>query len=95
MEHLQPQVTELKGYEDRIKKVQDEIKAQQEQAVPLTESIRERDYWAQIINDVNSRIPPEFIWIVSFEPQVIAAAPAAKGNGPGPKPAPGPKRCDG
>lgn len=77
----QPTVEELKSYEDKMAAVRGQVKAQEETASPLLEAIRERDYWTQVLNDVNSRLPNKQIWITSFEPGVRKepAATAAAG----------------
>lgn len=97
--HLQPKVSELKDYEGRLAKVRLDIKAQEELALPLLEAVRERDYWVRIIDDINARLPSEFVWITTLAPEIRVPDPAAKGapgqppKGP-PKPgaaAPGPE----
>lgn len=63
-------------------KARAEIAKQQEMAAPFIEAVRERDYWTGVINDLNSRLPAEFIWITSFGPEETAGDAAA----PPPKP---------
>ncbi len=91
VEQLQPKVSTLKSYEDRLKAVRLDIKAQEELATPFLESVRERDYWARILNDINGRIPPDFLWITSFEPEQRKEPPppVEKGKPAPPKPVPG------
>ncbi len=71
----------LKGVEAKMNAARAEIKKQEQTAAPLMGVIRDRDYWATIIDDLNSRLPNEYIWITSFGPEEItadAAADAAK-----------------
>jgi hypothetical protein len=78
---LEPKVNELSGYESRINGIRSGMASQQEAAAPLLHSIEEREYWAKIINDINSRLPENYIWITSFQPEVtLPAAPAARGS---------------
>lgn len=83
---LEPKVGELKGYESRMNSIRSDIKKQQETATPLLESVNEREYWAKVINDINSRLPQNYVWVTSFQPEVLNAVPDSKA-GPGKKPA--------
>ncbi len=68
---VQPKAAELKGFETRMKKVDDEMKAQEADASPLIHAIDDRQYWTAVLSDINSRLPKEFVWVTSFEPQVV------------------------
>jgi type IV pilus assembly protein PilM len=59
----------LKAIETKMNAARSEVKKQEETAAPLLRAIQERDYWATIIDDINSRLPPEFIWITNFAPE--------------------------
>jgi hypothetical protein len=79
---LEPKVNELSGHESRINGIRSGMASQQEAAAPLLHSIEEREYWAKIINDINSRLPENYVWITSFQPEVTQpTAPAASGRG--------------
>lgn len=65
---LEARVKELKRYERKIEEVQKEIAAVDERAQPLYEIVRARQFWAEILNDLNARIPDRFIWITNLEP---------------------------
>ena len=67
----------LKNIKGSMDKARGEIKKQEEVAAPFIEAIRERDYWTSVINDLNSRLPAEYIWITSFGPEDVAADSAA------------------
>ncbi len=82
LEKIDPKVTELQGFESKMKAVKADIKAQEDEASPILQAIDDRDYWATILKDINSRLPEDFVWITSFEPQTATAA-----NVPGKKPA--------
>ncbi len=84
---LEPKVSELKGYESRMNSIRSDIKKQEETAAPLLESVTEREYWAKIINDINSRLPQNYVWVTSFQPEVVTAAADPKAA-PGKKPTP-------
>jgi type IV pilus assembly protein PilM len=80
---IEPKVNQLKDYEGRLTKVRNEIKTQEDLAQPLLLAVRERDYWVRVINDINSRLPPEFVWITSLVPDTRAAGAGNKGGGAG------------
>jgi type IV pilus assembly protein PilM len=82
-QELQPKVAGLQGLEGKMEGVRNQIKKQEELAGPLLNSVRERDYWTGILNDINARMPSEYVWITSFEPVVEKVTP--------PRPAPGVK----
>jgi type IV pilus assembly protein PilM len=76
---IEPRTNELKGFEGQMNTIRSGMKAQQETAAPLLNSVRERDYWATVINDINARLPKDFVWITSFEPQKVEEAAAPTG----------------
>lgn len=78
---LHPKTSELKQFEGRMNSIRSAIKAQEEQAAPVIEAINAREYWVKIIDDINARLPRDYVWITSFQPQVVelSAAKSAKG----------------
>lgn len=90
---LQPKVSGLQALETKMQGVRKQIKTQEELAAPLLQSVRERDYWTSILNDINARVPAEYVWITKFEPVTEKIAPPknakpAPGARPGATPAP-------
>ncbi len=89
---LQPRVMALQGIETKMKAIVKQTQEQQDFAQPLLHAVNDRDYWVKVINDINTRLPENSIWITGFEPVVVAesaAAPATPGRRPpGAKPAP-------
>lgn len=63
----------LKNIEGKMNKARKEISDQEKLAAPFIEAVRERSYWTTVLNDLNSRLPAEFIWITSFGPEEAAA----------------------
>jgi type IV pilus assembly protein PilM len=91
---LDEKVEPLKQMDGRINAANADIKAAQEAVAPLIAAVDEKSFWLRILDDVNARLPAEYVWVTSFEPAVEeAAAPAAVPAGkPAPgKPAPAPK----
>jgi hypothetical protein len=87
-EKLTPKVTELQNFETKINQAKADIKAQQETARPFLTAVEEKTYWLEIIEDINSRIPRDYVWVTNFDiakPRdlVGAAGPGAKKPGGG------------
>ena len=74
-DRLSPQVDTLKSFETRMNAARADIKAQQETAAPLLTAVEDRGYWVKIIEDINTRIPKEFVWVTSFDTKSAAAKP--------------------
>ena len=68
---IAPEVNRLKEVEGRMNAVRADIKAQQDSVAPLISSVEERDYWVKIINDINSRLPQDYVWVTAFEPKIV------------------------
>ncbi len=91
-QQLASQISSLQDFEKRMNATVAQTKQQQEAAAPLLQAVHERDYWARIINDINARLPKDFVWITAFEPQIVKIDPKliAPPGGAAPKPL-GPK----
>ena len=48
-------------------------------AAPLIAVVNEKNYWLRVLDDINRRLPADFVWITSFE--AIPEAPAAPAAG--------------
>ncbi len=57
----------LKTLDDRMKAARGEVDKLSESALPLAKIAREREYWIDVLADINKRIPKDFIWVTSFE----------------------------
>lgn len=57
-------------------------------ATPLINTVEEKNYWIRILDDINKRLPADYVWITSFEATPEApAAPVANAPKPStPKP---------
>ena len=87
---IAPKVTSLEDLDRSMKAAQARIKDQQAKALPLLNAVEERGYWVKIIEDINTRLPKELVWVTSFEAGKLGsatedneAAPAAVGNSKG------------
>jgi type IV pilus assembly protein PilM len=57
----------LKSLEDRMKAARIEVDKLGESALPLEKIAHEREYWVNVLADLNQRIPKEYIWVTSLE----------------------------
>ena len=83
-ERLSPQIDTLKSFEKRMNDARADIKAQQDTAAPLLAAVEERSYWVKTIEDINTRLPKDFVWITSFDAKnPVVKADAADANAAG------------
>ena len=74
MDNLAPQVGTLQNFADQIDAVTASINTAKSSAAPLVQAVQARDYWARVINDFNTRLPPQYIWVTSFDPTPVVAS---------------------
>jgi hypothetical protein len=85
---LEQKAAPLKNLETKIKTARADIANLEALSQPLLHVTRERDYWVNVLADLNQRLPKEHIWLTAFEtPTADAAAKAAQ---PPPEGADGP-----
>lgn len=58
----------LKPIEAKMNAISAAVKEQGITATPLLQAVRERDYWAEVISDINARLPKDYVWVTAFEP---------------------------
>lgn len=87
-ETLTRQVSTLKPIAAAFDTTKSQIDAAQAAAAPFITAIHERDYWARLIDDINSRLPQPYIWVTTFEPVNLSEGKVAAPGAPG-APAPG------
>jgi type IV pilus assembly protein PilM len=61
-------------------------------ATPLIVAVQEKNFWIRVIDDINGRLPADYVWITSFEaaPEAPAAPAPGAPKPPAPKPQPKP-----
>jgi type IV pilus assembly protein PilM len=72
IDDLTPKVTQLKGMASQFDDTASRIDAAKASAEPYLAAIEARDYWAKIISDINTRLPPNYIWVTDFEPAMVS-----------------------
>ncbi len=82
---ITPEVNELRGLETKMKAARKEIDALVEQSTPLLQAPADRQFWLNVIDDINGRLPQDFVWITNFDSIVETpkAAPTTGRKKPG------------
>ena len=66
-EQLQAKIGELQATEAKFNSIRATIKAKQQIVSPLIGAIEDRGYWVKLIEDINTRLPDQWVWITSME----------------------------
>ena len=74
---LTEKIAPLKKLEEQMKAATSEKAALNESAQPLVKIAHEREYWVDLLADLNQRIPKDYIWITNLE---IATAPLKRAD---------------
>ena len=82
-ERAQEKIDEMRKYESQLAELKRQSTALDSLAAPLVGIVNERGFWPQILEDLNSRLPKENIWITELIPtsggKPILPAGAASG----------------
>jgi len=68
LKDLQGRVHSMRLVETEMEKVRGRIAGLESEAMPLLAIIRERNFWLQVLEDLNARLPKENIWITELVP---------------------------
>ena len=79
---LQVKVDRMHGFETRLNPVRKETSALDAVATPLLTAIDERNLWLKILEDLNSRLPKQDIWITELLPTSGGTPLSEPGFGP-------------
>ena len=79
---LQVKVDRMHGFETRLNPVRKETSALDAVATPLLTAIDERNFWLKILEDLNSRLPKQDIWITELLPTSGGTPLSGPGIGP-------------
>ncbi|GDX09515.1 hypothetical protein LBMAG57_12870 [Verrucomicrobiota bacterium] len=82
---LNQKATPLAALDKDIKAAQSEVDALIKSVQPLAQVAQEREYWVNLLADLNSKVPKDFIWITSLD----LASNAGKKEEPGTPARPG------
>ncbi|MEY2564557.1 MAG: type pilus assembly protein PilM [Verrucomicrobiota bacterium] len=106
---LEEKVDAMRGIETQMTQVRKQTKSLDDLSAPLVTAINDRSFWPEIIEDLNTRLPKEDIWITELIPTSagkplgapdarttraeVTPVPSATPARPGPPP--GPPAIDG
>jgi hypothetical protein len=65
---LEAKARPLAEFDKKINAARNETKVAQSAASPLVTAVEEKNFWIRILDDINSRLPADYVWITSFEP---------------------------
>jgi type IV pilus assembly protein PilM len=65
---IQQKNTSMRGTEAQLDKLKRQVTALDSIATPLIAAINDRDFWPQILEDLNARLPEADIWITELGP---------------------------
>jgi type IV pilus assembly protein PilM len=91
-EVLEAKASPLVQFNKKIEAATKDKESALAKAGPLITAVDERNYWIRVIDDINKRLPADYVWVTSFEaaaevPTPDAAAAAAPAPKAPPKPA--------
>lgn len=67
-ERLQEKIDTMRAAETRLAKLRQETATLDAQSAPMIEALNDRSFWVELIEDLNSRLPKEDIWITELIP---------------------------
>ncbi|HJT80393.1 MAG TPA: type IV pilus assembly protein PilM [Chthoniobacterales bacterium] len=67
-ERLQEKIDTMRAAETRLAKLRQETTALDSQSAPIIDALNDRSFWVELIEDLNSRLPKEDIWITELVP---------------------------
>ncbi len=78
MEQLQPKIDKMRAAEAKFAKLRKETTSLDSVATPLITAINDRNFWPEILEDLNAHLPKEDIWITEL---ITASGGKALGAG--------------
>jgi type IV pilus assembly protein PilM len=67
-ERLRVKIDEMRAAETRLDKLKKQVATLDSLATPLIEAVNDRSFWLEVLEDLNSRLPKEDIWITELIP---------------------------
>ncbi|HYY14319.1 MAG TPA: type IV pilus assembly protein PilM [Chthoniobacterales bacterium] len=68
IEQLQPKIGAMRAAERRFEPLHRQTAALDKIAAPLITAVNDRGYWVELLEDLNTRLPPADIWITELIP---------------------------
>jgi type IV pilus assembly protein PilM len=67
-EQLQPKIEVMRAAERRFEPLRRQTTALDKIATPVIAAVNERGYWVELLEDLNTRLPPADIWVTELIP---------------------------
>jgi hypothetical protein len=67
-ERLQEKIDVMRAAESQLDKLGKQVAAVDSLATPLIDAVNDRSFWLEILDDLNTRLPKEDIWITELIP---------------------------
>jgi type IV pilus assembly protein PilM len=67
-EQLQPKIEIMRAAERKLETLRKQTAALDKTATPLISAVNDRGFWVELLDDLNTRLPPEEIWITELIP---------------------------
>ena len=65
---INEKVAAMQGFEQRFQGITNDIKGITATSAPLTQVVEDRQFWARVISELNTRLPEKYVWITLLEP---------------------------
>jgi Tfp pilus assembly protein PilN len=73
---INQQVAVMHGYEEKFNRALADLKKVSAVSAPLEQTVEDRQFWAKIINELNTRLPEKYVWITMLQPTIGGKAVA-------------------
>ncbi|MFL6516027.1 MAG: Amuc_1101 family PilM-like pilus complex protein [Chthoniobacterales bacterium] len=67
-ERLQEKIDTMRAAENRLAKLRQETATLDAQSTPLIDALGDRSFWLELVEDLNTRLPKEDIWVTELIP---------------------------
>jgi len=67
-ERLQEKIDSMRAAENRLAKLRQQTATLDAQSTPLIDALSDRSFWLELIEDLNTRLPKEDIWVTELIP---------------------------
>ncbi len=68
LERLQEKIDTMHAAEVQLDKVKKQVASLDAAATPLIEAVNDRSFWLELLEDLNTRLPKEDIWVTELVP---------------------------
>jgi type IV pilus assembly protein PilM len=67
-EQLQPKIEIMRAAERKLETLRKQTASLDKAATPLISAVNDRGFWLELLEDLNTRLPPEDVWITELIP---------------------------